>query len=162
MCTEAKGFTDSAVSVGAADVAIEPLAVDRCRILLLEDHDDTAAMMRRLLVRRGCEVVVASTIAEATQALRIAPFDLLLADLTLPDGCGLDLMRELSRTGKLPGIALSGHGTAEDRRRSLEAGFVEHFAKPVNLDKFWATMERVLGAATKLSQPSACAATTAR
>ena len=115
------------------------------RILLLEDHADTAAMMRRLLMRRGYHVVVASTIAEATAALRIDSFDLLLADLVLPDGCGLDLMRNLSRTATtLPGIALSGHSDPDDVCRSREAGFVEHHAKPVNLERLWASIDRVL------------------
>jgi DNA-binding response OmpR family regulator len=114
------------------------------RILLLEDHGDTAAMMRRLLVRRGYHVVVASTIAEATTALRIGSFDLLLADLVLPDGCALELMRDLSRAATLPGIALSGHGEPNDIRRSREAGFLEHHTKPVNLEQLWASIDRVL------------------
>ena len=101
-------------------------------------------MMRRLLARRGYHVVLAFTIAEATAALRSESFDLLLADLVLPDGCGLDLMRDLSRNTALPGIALSGHAQAEDICQSREAGFADHQAKPVNLDRLCASIDRVL------------------
>jgi CheY-like chemotaxis protein len=117
-----------------------------CRILLVEDHIDTATMMRRLLVRRGYEVTLATTVADALAAARSATFDLLLADLGLPDGSGLDLMRELAQTTKLTGIALSGYGMPDDARRSLEAGFVEHIAKPVSVERLWTVIDRVLGA----------------
>ena len=63
-------------------------------------------------------------------------FDLLLSDLGLPDGSGVDLMRELRERGStLPGIALSGYGQEEDVRRSKEAGFAEHLTKPVDLQR---------------------------
>jgi two-component system CheB/CheR fusion protein len=147
VCSKATG-SDGSTSHTATDPTHTPVGAPRHarprRILLLEDHVDTAAMMRRLLERRGYHVVVAFRIAEATAALRSESFDLLLADLVLPDGCGLDLMRDLSRTSALPGIALSGHAQADDIRRSREAGFADHQAKPVNLERLWASMDRVL------------------
>lgn len=124
----------------AAAVALPP-----CRILLVEDHADTAAMMRRLLGRRGYVVMLATTLDEARRAAASHSFDLLICDLGLPDGSGLDLMRELaSRPTKLPGIALSGYGMPDDARRSLEAGFIEHITKPVAMERLWATLDRVL------------------
>ncbi|MFP5284955.1 MAG: response regulator, partial [Thermoanaerobaculia bacterium] len=55
-------------------------------------------------------------------------------DLGLPDGSGLDLMRELGARHGLRGIALSGYGMEEDVQRSREAGFETHLTKPVNLE----------------------------
>jgi DNA-binding response OmpR family regulator len=148
VCSKASGFGGTASATAVDPIVVSanmaPLRAEPSRILLLEDHADTAAMMRRLLIRRGYDVVVAATIAEATAALRIESFDLLLADLVLPDGCGLDLMRDLSRTTTLPGIALSGHGDPDDIRRSRDAGFIEHHTKPVNLEQLWASIARVL------------------
>ena len=114
-------------------------------ILLVEDHADTALMMRRLLARRGYAVTVATTLAEATDAVNAHAFDLLLSDVGLPDGSGLDLVRMLSlRSPKLPAIALSGYGMPDDVRKSLEAGFLAHLSKPVAMERLWATIDRVL------------------
>jgi DNA-binding response OmpR family regulator len=54
-----------------------------------------------------------------------------VSDIGLPDGSGLDLMRELGQRWGLRGIALSGYGTEDDVRRSREAGFLQHLTKPV-------------------------------
>jgi two-component system CheB/CheR fusion protein len=124
----------------AAAIALSP-----CRILLIEDHADTAAMMQRLLARRGYVVTLATTLREARCAVASETFDLLISDLGLPDGSGLDLMRELaSRPTTPPAIALSGYGMPDDAHRSLEAGFVEHITKPVAMERLWATLDRVL------------------
>jgi CheY-like chemotaxis protein len=141
MCCSAKGATAKVPAV-----AIDSLTPSSCRVLLVEDHLDTAMLMRRVLARRGYEVVVATTLAEAHEALQItSSFDLLLSDLTLPDGSGLDLARDVStHPGTLPAIALSGHATTDDVRASIEAGFFAHLTKPVDIDKLWAVMDRVL------------------
>jgi two-component system CheB/CheR fusion protein len=132
-----------AVSSTAAPLSRHP--VPPCRILLVEDHADTAAMMQRLLARRGYVVTVATTVAEACNALRSGAFDLLLSDLGLPDGSGLDVMREAASVSpKLPGIALSGYGMPGDARKTLEAGFLEHLTKPVIVERLWSTLDRVL------------------
>ena len=75
-----------------------------------------------------------------------APFDLLLSDLDLPDGDGMNLMRELSARGPIPGIAVSGFGAEEDRRQSREAGFVEHLTKPVDMGSLDAAIKRAIAA----------------
>ena len=67
------------------------------------------------------------------EAVAVAKFDLLVSDIELPDGSGLELMRELRPKG-VRGIALSGHGSEDDSRESLAAGFVLHLAKPVLVD----------------------------
>ena len=156
MCPDANPVTGSAPTV-AIQPAILPSAMATaraaasslrpCRILLVEDHTDTALMMQRLLARRGYAVTVATTLAEAMQAVESRTFDLLLSDLGLPDGSGLDLMRLLaSRTPKLPGIALSGYGMPEDARKSLDAGFLAHIPKPIAVERLWAAIDRALAA----------------
>ena len=127
-------------TAGAVASSLRP-----CRILLVEDHADTTLMMQRLLARRGYAVTVATTLAEAMQAVESRTFDLLLADLGLPDGSGLDLMRTVaSRTPTLPAIALSGYGMPEDARKSLDAGFLAHIPKPIAIERLWAAIDRAL------------------
>ena len=102
------------------------------RILLVEDHRDTALIMRRLLMVDGHQVETAGDVATAIEAARRNDFDLLLSDLGLPDGSGLDLIRSLRQSGfTLPAIALSGYGQEEDVAQSRAAGFAQHLIKPV-------------------------------
>ncbi len=103
------------------------------RILLVEDHGDTAKIMRRLLTTEGHQVVTASDVAAALESVSQNQFDLLISDLGLPDSSGLDLIRTLREQGSsLPAIALSGYGREDDVRQSLDAGFNAHLTKPVD------------------------------
>lgn len=103
------------------------------RLLLVEDHESTLQALVRLLKRDGHEVKTASTAEAALQAAAGGPCDLVISDLGLPDGSGLELMHQLRTTYGLEGIALSGYGMGADRARSRAAGFVAHLVKPVNI-----------------------------
>ena len=63
------------------------------------------------------------------------PFDLLISDIGLPDGTGLELMRQIQAIRPTKGIALSGRDSSEDVRESRDAGFAAHVAKPVDFHK---------------------------
>ena len=99
--------------------------------------------MARLLATRGHHVVTAEGAASAVAAAEGTDFDLLISDLGLPDGSGLDLIRQLRATRPIPGIALTGHGMDDDIRRSREAGFVEHLTKPVDFRSLEEAIARV-------------------
>ena len=71
--------------------------------------------------------------------------DLLISDIELPDGTGLELMRQLRERG-LPAIAMSGYGSEEDVRASLDAGFTEHLTKPVDLTRLIAAIHSLITA----------------
>ena len=118
------------------------------RILLVEDHADTAEAMADLLRLSGHEVTIAGSVGEALAAAEAAGncsrFDLVLSDLGLPDGSGQDLMRELSRRHGLKGIALSGYGMEDDVQRSREAGFAHHLTKPVDRQALETTIRQVV------------------
>jgi len=106
-----------------------------CRILLVEDHEDTARVLRRILDSAGHRVTVAGSVETAKAVAASNTFDLVISDLGLPDGSGLDLMRHLREHHTLPGIALSGYGMEEDIGLSKDAGFSEHLTKPVDWDR---------------------------
>lgn len=113
-------------------------------ILLVDDHEDTSRVMKVLLERRGYRVSVASTMNAGLQQALAGEYDLLISDIGLPDGSGLELMRTLKEQGhQLRAIALSGYGMEEDVRRSKEAGFIEHLTKPVGFRTLQEMIERI-------------------
>ena len=101
------------------------------RVLLLEDHSDTAHQLTRLLQRAGHEVTWAGSIREARELIeatgddpKARGFNILISDLGSPDGSGHDLMRDLARRHHLmPAIALSGYGMKDDILDRMAAGF---------------------------------------
>lgn len=121
-----------------------PAADSPLRILLVEDHADTAEAMADLLRAVGHRVETAGSVTQALAVAADGPggFDLVLSDLGLPDGSGLELMRELSARYGWKGIALSGYGMEEDVRQSLAAGFQAHLTKPVNVQALKAAIRR--------------------
>jgi two-component system CheB/CheR fusion protein len=112
----------------------------------VEDHADTARMVGRLLRGCGCDVRTARNMKEAVAAADAAPFDLLVSDLGLPDGTGLDLparFRQDHPAYQFRAIALSGYGMEDDRRRSREAGFAVHLTKPVSFEAVESAVRRL-------------------
>ena len=102
------------------------------RIIVVEDHADTAEGLRRFLTRIGYKVYIAPDVASARALAKAVEFDVLLSDIRLPDGTGWGLMRELSREQPdMRGIAISGFNSDEEIARSKRVGFLDHIAKPL-------------------------------
>ena len=142
-------FTITFPTVDPAANGSEPTSAsrksqDKVRLLLVEDHGDTARALARLLENRGFTTKIAPNIATALEAIGREDFDLFLCDLGLPDGNGIDFIRKVRETWKTPAIALTGFGMQEDVERSQKAGFDAHLTKPVNLQRLEATMWRLL------------------
>jgi CheY-like chemotaxis protein len=114
------------------------------RILLVEDHADTREMVVKFLRRSGYIVSAADGHAHALQLCEGESFDLLIGDIQLEDGSGLDLMRELAAKCKIKGIAYTGYGREQDIARARDAGFVAHVLKPAEFSVLLETIERVL------------------
>ncbi|PYJ06235.1 MAG: hybrid sensor histidine kinase/response regulator [Verrucomicrobia bacterium] len=123
------------------EAQIAPAALPRLperqpmRILLVEDHEDTNRSLTNLLRRRGYHVRSALSFQSAVNLSAKEQFDVLISDLALPDGNGIDLMQKLHSTQPLLGIALTGFGMEDDIRKSYEAGFKHHLVKPIDLNK---------------------------
>lgn len=113
------------------------------RVLLVDDHPDTLYVMARLLRRLGCLVETAASVGAAVALWEREDFDVLVSDLGLPDGSGLDVMRRLRAMRPVRGIALTGSGEAEDQRQCGEAGFEAHLTKPVDFGAFEAVLVRL-------------------
>ena len=112
------------------------------RMLLVEDNEDAACAMTMSLEFMGYEVTHAANVREAMAAGERDEFDVIVTDLGLPDGSGLDLGPVLA--SRTPLIALSGFGSAEDVARSMAAGFAAHLVKPTDPDDVHATVGKIL------------------
>jgi CheY-like chemotaxis protein/anti-sigma regulatory factor (Ser/Thr protein kinase) len=130
-----------------AEAHITPAALPKLperqpmRILLVEDHEDTNRSLTNLLRRRGYHVQSALTFQYAVELGAKEQFDVLISDLALPDGSGIDLMKKFYSKQPLLGIALTGFGMEDDIRKSYDAGFTHHLVKPIDLNKLDALIQ---------------------
>jgi PAS domain S-box-containing protein len=118
-------------------------ATQPLNVLLVEDHEATLHVLSKLLRGLGHRVTGVSSVATATTAADRDGFDLIISDLGLPDGSGLDVMRHLRERYHGRAIALTGYGMESDIAASRDAGFVEHLTKPVDLTALQAAIHRV-------------------
>lgn len=117
------------------------------RILIVEDDPSNARMLALALKSAGYEVATANSVGDALAIIGAErPVDLILSDLSLPDGTAYDLMAELRANGHMRGVVLSGHGSPECMRASLRAGFARHLVKPVDLSAVRDAVREVLAA----------------
>ena len=114
------------------------------RILFVEDHEDTRLALERFLRRRGYQVTSASDAQTAFKLAAASAFDIVVSDIGLPDGNGLELIRTLQAHAPIKGIAISGFGMEGDSDKSRAAGFSAHLLKPINPDELDTAIRRVL------------------
>ncbi len=117
------------------------------RVLVVDDNEDAADMLALIFEQNGFDTRIAH---DGADALRIAGDfvpNLAIVDIGLPVMDGYELAHRLKHSPELKDvrlIALTGYGQSEDIRRSREAGFDEHFVKPVDLDRLQVAMTRLL------------------
>jgi PAS domain S-box-containing protein len=104
-------------------------------ILLVEDHVDSAEAMSRLLRDKGYRVETCGTVSDALKIANERQFNLVLSDIGLPDGSGIDLIKRIRQRSSIPAIALTGFGMDQDIKQYKDAGFDAHLTKPVNFQK---------------------------
>ena len=127
------------------------------RILLLEDHTDTADALARVLRLMGHAVDCAGTVSAGRSLIQSVWYDLLLCDIGLPDGDGRELFREardLPGGAGVRGIVLSGFGMEPDVRQSLDEGFHAHLIKPCALPQLTEAMDRAMSVPLPPPPPS--------
>jgi CheY-like chemotaxis protein/putative hemolysin len=113
-------------------------------LLLIEDHPDTRAAMIKVLTTMGFGINAVTSLSAAREYIHNdLPCDLVISDIGLPDGSGLDIMPFLNEHNK-KAIALSGYGADYDIASSVDAGFAYHFVKPVDLDALKKAIETLV------------------
>jgi two-component system, OmpR family, response regulator RegX3 len=122
----------------------ETLRPGKRTILLVEDEESIATPLSESLVREGFSVEVTGTAAEAVELARRLEPDLVLLDLMLPDGSGLDVCRELRSTSATPIIIVTARGDEADRVVGLELGADDYVVKPFSAREVAARIRAVL------------------
>ena len=106
------------------------------RILLVEDHADSAKVIKALLQKDGHSVRIAGGVVAGLQAAGTDEFDVLITDIGLPDGSGLDLLRMFRKQHpRIVAVCMSGFGSQEDQKASRDAGALCHLVKPVTIQR---------------------------
>ena len=107
------------------------------RILVIDDEPDLRTLYELTLLREGYRVEAAGDLAQARQLLADHPFDAVITDMRLPDGLGLELLRDMvtqQRTERC--VVITAHGSAENAVEALKAGAFDYLTKPVDLKQF--------------------------
>lgn len=106
-------------------------------ILVVDDEPDLRTLYELTLLREGYRVETAATVAEALAQLQVCRFDVLITDMRLPDGLGMDLLRTLrEQRRKERSIVMTGYGSAENAVEALRYGAFDYLTKPVDLKQF--------------------------
>lgn len=115
------------------------------KILVVEDQQRLADFLRQSLIERSYTVATAGTCAAASDAISETSFDVVVLDLNLPDGDGLDLLKEWRRAGFLePVLILSARDTVQDRIKGLDLGADDYLPKPFSVEELQAHIRALL------------------
>ncbi len=122
-------------------MAVNPIA----SILVVDDEPDLRTLYELTLLREGHQVVAAGDLAQARECLAKQHFDVLITDMRLPDGLGLELLHALS-TEQRPekSIVITAHGSAENAVEALKTGAFDYLTKPVDLKQLRAAVSAAL------------------
>ncbi|MFO0578739.1 MAG: ATP-binding protein [Polyangia bacterium] len=142
---------DPEEELGGSDEPDEELPMlDGLRLLVVDNEQDTAEFLARMLRQRGALVELAGSAHEALAVLQRERFDVLLSDIGMPHEDGYTLIRKLralppERGGRTPAIALTAYAREQDRVRALRAGFQNHVAKPIRSSLLFVVVADVAG-----------------
>ena len=107
------------------------------RILVIDDEPDLRTLYELTLLREGYRVEAAGDLAQARQQLKEQRFDAVITDMRLPDGLGLELLREMVMQQRPERcVVITAHGSAENAVEALKAGAFDYLTKPVDLKQF--------------------------
>ncbi len=124
-------------------------SLENVHVLLVEDDADSREMLEVFFNQFDMKVTAVDSAAKAMEAIKDFQPDILVSDVGLPGEDGYKLMRQIRELapeegGRIPAIALTGYASLQDRSLAIEAGYQEHLAKPVDLDKLVELMKDLL------------------
>ena len=129
----------------------------KAQILVVEDQAATSELICEVLTDEGCEVQTVDTLAKARKSLQRALPDLVILDRALPDGEGLDLLKNLrgeDRSARLPVLVLTAQNTTTDKVVGLREGADDYITKPFNTEELVARVEALLRRTGALEEPT--------
>lgn len=114
------------------------------RLLLIEDDELVGDGLRLLLMQAGFHVEWVNTKGRASEAIGKESYDLIVLDLNLPDGSGLDFLREIRRNANAtPTVVVTARDQIKDRLEALNCGADDYIVKPINIDELVARIRAV-------------------
>ena len=130
--------------------ACEQIALERLKVLVVDDEADARELLKRLLVECKATVLLADSANAAMEIVKSERPDVVISDIGMPERDGYDLIRDIRRLpaeqgGRTPAIALTAFARSEDRMRALMAGYQAHIAKPVEPQELIVTVASVGG-----------------
>ena len=136
--------------------------MSRQRVLVVDDEPDIRATVEILLGRMGLDSQAAASVGEAEVLLETEDFDLVLCDMRLGDGSGLDVVRWISRhQAQTPVTVITAYGSAQDAVAALKAGAFDYVEKPVDLDLLRRLVEDALRPGRQRASQGPAGSTTA-
>jgi len=115
----------------------KPHAAASASVLVVDDEPDLRTLYEMTLVREGYQVETAASLASAREQLQAQHFDVVLADMRLPDGMGMDLLHELRAARRAERcVVITAYGSAQNAVEALRAGAFDYLSKPVDLKQF--------------------------
>ena len=116
---------------------VNPLHSKPAHILVIDDEPDLRTLYELALLREGYKVEAAGDLAQARQQLQEKSFDAVITDMRLPDGLGLELLRDMVQQQRPERcVVITAHGSAENAVAALKAGAFDYLTKPVDLKQF--------------------------
>ena len=107
------------------------------RILVIDDEPDLRTLYELTLLRQGYRIEAAADLLQAREHLKVQRFDAVITDMRLPDGLGLELLRDLAAQHRPERcVVITAHGSAENAVEALKAGAFDYLTKPVDLKQF--------------------------
>ena len=125
---------------------------DNGYLLLVEDEPAVQSNNMKILQRRGYSIKQAYTLAEASAIIESEPPRGIILDLQLPDGNGIDFLRELRKESEIPVLILTAMGGKEDIIRGFETGSDDYLTKPYDLNVFLMRVQTLLRRASNIPE----------
>jgi two-component system response regulator PilR (NtrC family) len=131
-----------------------PSVLNSTRILVVDDEPDLRTLYELTLLREGYHVDTAASVEEARESLSAGPYDLVITDMRLPDGLGIDILTHLRNAAiKTRCMVITAYGSAENAVESLKAGAFDYLTKPVDLKQFRSAVRAAMGTAPSTPSP---------
>ncbi|RQO77587.1 sigma-54-dependent Fis family transcriptional regulator [Aquitalea sp. FJL05] len=115
------------------------------RVLVVDDEPDIRELLELTLIKMGLEVVTAGNVGEATARLAREPFDLVLTDMRMPDGEGIEVVQFIAdQSLDIPSAIITAYGSTESAVRAMKAGAFDYLSKPISLAQLRTLVKSVL------------------
>lgn len=133
-------------AMGRPEDVCQDVVLKGIKVLVVDDEPDARALVKKVLEQCEAEVITAGSAAEGLEQLDRHHPDVIVSDIGMPQQDGYDFLRAVRQRGiKVPAVALTAFARAEDRLRSLHAGYQNHLSKPVEPAELIATVGSAVG-----------------